>query len=112
MERVFNSFNELLDFNFSELEPSKTNYLRLIPADGELPIVRKEFERDMRLSEENDKSLPQITLEICPTWLTVIIYEHAYAKRKEFELPYRNGYYDSEYLKDLIQKIFEDQKPG
>lgn len=112
MEKVFQTFKDLVNFDFNELEPSKSNYLKLIPADEKLPTVRKEFERRMRFSEKNDKTHPQITLEICPTWLIVIVYEHAYAKRKEFELPYKNGYYDSEYLRNLIQKIFEDQKPG
>jgi len=112
MEKIFNSFQELLDFNFNELQPGKSNYLKLIPADATLPKVKKEFEKEMRFAEKNDKAKPQITLEISPTWLTVIIYKDSYAKKNEFELPYKRGYYDSEYLKDLLQKIFENQWPG
>jgi len=107
MEQVFQSFQELLNFDFSELQPQKTNYLKLIPADGILPKIRKSFEKDMRFEEKNDKTQPQITLEICPRWVAVIIYEHAYAKKNEF--PLENGY-DS--VLAVIQEVFCAQRPG
>lgn len=100
MEKTFQSFEELLEFDFSKLEPSKSNYLRLIPTDGILPTVKKEFHPKRWHGITRDKSNQEILFEITPLWLTVTICEQREAKREHFEIRKRD-------VKSLIREIFE-----
>lgn len=102
MEKTFKSFKELLDFNFSELEPQKSNYLRLIPSDEILPKVREEFEpKKWKIVERHRDSDPGIVFEITPRWMTITIHRKTgFTRRKDFPIFGKNP-------KDVILDIFE-----
>ena len=101
MEKIFNSFYELLNFDFTELEPQRSNYLRLIPSDGNLPKVKKEFHYKKWRVVSRRKNYPsRITFETTPRWLTITIHEVSGSKRNDFNLLKKDP-------KILIQEIFE-----
>ena len=100
MEKTFKTLPELLDFDFTTLEPQKSNYLRLIPSDGILPSINKEFHPKKWHGIARDESVPQITFEITPLWLSVTIREPKEAKKEHFEIRKRD-------VKSLIREMFE-----
>ena len=111
MEKIVKTTDDLLSFDFSQLKPQKTNYVRFIPDNENLPKVREDFEREMRVSEKNHKKEPEITFEISPRWFTTIIYDGARVRRNEFQIDQISGY-DSKILTGIILKIFDIKKPG
>ena len=103
VKKFFNSFGELLDFDF-QLEPSCSNYLILKPEDGVLPAVNKESSfKDWRVISRSDRdSHPKITMELTPEWLTIIIYDGKSKKKQDI-----NVRIAGKSPKTLIQEIFE-----
>lgn len=103
MKRTFQSFEELLDFDFSLLEPQKSNYLILIPPDGALPIVNKKFhpKRWMAVTHQ-EESIPKITFEITPLWVTITINESKESRKEDFETLRKNA-------KSIITEVFEPE---
>lgn len=100
MEKTFKTFHELLNFDFTELEPQKSNYLRLIPSDGILPTINKEFHPKRWRGITQNETIPQIIFEITPNWLSITVHETKEAKREHFELLKKDA-------KSLIREIFE-----
>ena len=99
MEKIFNSFKELLSFDFTKLEPQKSNYLRLIPSDGNLPKVKKEFQpKKWRVITREPKT--EIIFEITPRWLTITIHGLKDSTRENFEI--------NKNPKELIERMFEE----
>ena len=93
------TYQELLNFNFEELEP-RTNYLRLI---GILPKIRKELHPERwRIVEKHNLPHQGIILEITPRWLTVTIHLTARSsvRQTEFNILKKDP-------KEVILGIFE-----
>ena len=97
MEKTFKTFHELLEFDFCNLEPQKSNYLKIIPDDGILPAVNT---KKWRIINHPNRLKPQIVFEITPLWITITIHETKVSKREDFRLR-------EKIPKDLIQEIFE-----
>ena len=103
MEKIFKSIEELLDFDFSQLTPQSSNYLLIIPPNGEtLPKVRKEHEPNRwKIVERHGDSDPGIVFEITPRWMTITIHRKTgFTRRKDFPILGKNP-------KDVILDIFE-----
>ena len=102
MKKVFSSFSELLDFDFSQLEPCCSNYLILEPNDGILPTVKKGyyFGKWRVISRSDSDSHPTMTIEITPRWVTITIYDGKSKRKEDFECVRQTP-------KALIQEIFE-----
>ena len=96
MEKIFKSIEELLDFDFSQLTPQSSNYLLIIPPNGEtLPKVRKEHEPNRwKIVERHRDSAPGIVFEI------TIHRKTGFTRRKDFPILGKNP-------KDVILDIFE-----
>ena len=104
MNKVFQSFDELLDFDFSELE-HRSNYLNLIPSDGILPKINEEFHPTKWQVRSHPKELePQIVFEITPKWLIVTFHGLNNTVQNAFKLRFKSFENDA---KSIIKKIFE-----
>jgi len=102
MQKTFSSYNELLDFDFSELEPQTSNYLRIIPINGIFPKVKKEFElKKWKIVERHNASSPEILFEITPRWITITIHRMGgLVRRRDFPCLRKDP-------RAIIQAVFE-----
>ena len=112
MERTFKTLKEILDFDFSSLEP-KSNYISFTPSNGKLPRVRNEFQfKKWRVITRLREATPKIIIEITPKWLTITIHEgnDKETRRGNFERKRKNPKSISPEIispKIIIEEIFE-----
>ena len=103
MEQIFSNLQELMDFNFSELKASKSNYVSVRFINGR-PKVKKSqhFEKWRVVSKPSDTEMPRVIMEITPRWLTITVYEGKTFKTRQasFEISRKNP-------KSVIQEVFE-----
>ena len=103
MQKTFQSLEDLLEFDFSNLEPQKSNYLRLIPNDGVLPTVNKKFHPKRWIATTHqEESASQITFEITPLWVTITIHESKESRKEDFEALGKDA-------KSIITEVFEPE---
>jgi hypothetical protein len=106
MEKYFKSYKDLLNFDFSKLEPEKSNYLTLIPVNGILPRLKlgSSLKNWKWVNVEYDQArTPEIFFEITPKWLTTTIIKPTgeCRRRVDFELNQKDP-------KSIIQELFEE----
>ena len=70
MEKLFRNFNELLEFDFTELEPQKSNYLG-VPLSNGLP--KRKIKEGWRTKGKSHDLVPKVIFEISPRWVTITI---------------------------------------
>ena len=102
MKQTFSNVNELMDFNFSNLTASKSNYLTILGTNG-LPKIRKaQHFNKWRVVEKLNVDEPRILMEITPRWLTITVYQGEELKTRQasFEISRKNP-------KSVIQEVFE-----
>lgn len=84
MEHNFNSIKEVLAFDFTKLEPNKSNYLRVIPKNGKLRNVNNKYEPKKWRMISKRATKPEIEFEITPRWLTITISGESETRREDF----------------------------
>jgi hypothetical protein len=96
---TFKSIKELLNYDFSQLEPQKSNWFIIRPKNGTFPQLKSNQLCKWRLiSKGNPTDTPQILFEITPKWLTITITKPSGMIREDFEL--------KQDPKTLIQELF------
>ena len=103
MEQIFSNLQELMDFNFSELKASKSNYISVRFINGR-PKVKKSqhFEKWRVVSKPSDTETPRVIMEITPRWLTITVYQG-----KTFKTRQASFDRSKKDPKIIIQEIFE-----
>lgn len=103
MEQVFSNLQELMDFDFSELKASKSNYLSVRFVNGR-PRVKKSqrFDKWRVVSKPTDTDMPRVIMEITPRWLTITVYQGKTFKTRQasFEIIRKDP-------KTVIQEVFD-----
>lgn len=100
MEKLFKNFDELLEFDFSKLEPQKSNYLWINLSNG-LPKIKKK--EDWSVRRRSEDLIPKIVFEITPRWLTITIHRGEGKTTIEGNFELKKGMDP----KKLIQEILE-----
>ena len=111
MEKVFENLKELMDFDFSELTASKSNYITVLAKNG-LPKVKKSQNFTKWRVVERPKNItePKISMELTPRWLTITIYLGKSQKSRRIDIDRFKR--DPKVIiqrdpKMIIQEIFE-----
>ena len=103
MKQTFNSIKEVLAFDFTKLEPNKSNYLIVVPKNGKLRKVNDKYKPERWRIISNRTKVPQIEFEINPRWLTITMSSEKETRREDFPI----------FRKDvvsLIRDIFSKSK--
>ena len=100
MEKVFQTLREVMDFDFSELTPSKSNYLTI----NSLPVFKESqnFEKWRVVAKPQDNDQPRILLEITPKWLTITVHQGGNLSSRRINIPSHK-----KDPKSILKGIFE-----
>ena len=103
MEQTFSNLRELMDFDFSKLTASKSNYVSVRFVNG-CPKVKKSqhFDKWRVVSKLTDTDMPRVIMEITPRWLTITVYHGKTFKTRQasFQISRKDP-------KAVIQEVFE-----
>lgn len=103
MEKVFENLKELMDFDFSTLTASKSNYITILANNG-LPKVRRSqnFSKWRVITKRKGDIEPRILMELTPKWITITVHQGKALKSRIIDIPcFRKD------PKIIIQEIFE-----
>jgi hypothetical protein len=100
MEKVFETLREVMDFDFSKLDPCKSNYITI----NSLPAFKESqnLEKWRVVAKPQDNTHPRILLEITPKWLTVTVHQGENLSSRRINIPcYKKD------PKSILKGIFE-----
>jgi len=100
MEKIFGDLKGLMEFDFSDLTASMSNYITVLT----VPKVKKNqsFGKWRVVEKPKNISEPMILIEITPRWLTITVYREKGRKSMRIDINcFRKD------PKAIIQSIFE-----